>query len=205
MRLRLEKLWEPQNIVGTAGTIGTANVHARPRVPNVFPSQQRVGTTENGGADSFPMFPTVPRDREHGIASTHPPVPSVPAVPSVRSEDVNTVGASERDPLAHHPAAWEDDLHKWASAHCFFRDQAWGGIAALHRRYVEWSHASDHLPPATLATFRAWLMDQRFTLAECGLVYGLVLANDLRTGRVLTAERVPAGPRVLAMPTRRVQ
>jgi hypothetical protein len=81
------------------------------------------------------------------------------------------------DPLIGDPEAWEGELHQWASARCVFRDRAWGGVAALHRDYVEWSHATGNIPPATLATFQVWLAWQGFTLTG-PLVYGLLLAED---------------------------
>lgn len=83
----------------------------------------------------------------------------------------------EQNPLSHDPAAWQDDLHQWATAHCVFRDRTWGGVAALHGDYVEWSHATGNIPPATLATFQAWIAWQGFILTG-PLVNGLVLVED---------------------------
>jgi hypothetical protein len=83
------------------------------------------------------------------------------------------------DPLIGDPEGWEDELHQWATARCVFCDRALGGMAALHRDYVEWSHATGNIPPATLATFQAWIAWQRFTLTD-PLVHGLLLAEDFK-------------------------
>jgi hypothetical protein len=81
------------------------------------------------------------------------------------------------DPLIGDPEAWEGELHQWATTRCAFCDRTWGGVAALHRDYVEWSHVTGNIPPATLATFQAWITWQGFTLTV-PLVYGLLLAED---------------------------
>ena len=167
MRLKLERLRNTQNPVGTLGTTGTANVSAESSVPSLFPLPHGAGTNAGVRPNVFPLFPAVPREWEHEIASIDA---AVPAVPSKICDSAALVGD---------PAAWEEELHRWTLAHCAFRDRAWGGVAALHRDYVEWSHATGNIPPATLATFRAWVVWQGFTLTG-PLVRGLALAADVR-------------------------
>jgi hypothetical protein len=121
-----------------------------------------------------------------------PPEPNIVSIVSV----VSTPAESQSE---HDPAAWADDLHDWAMARCVFRERAWGGLTVLHRDYVAWSHQTGNIPPATLPTFKAWATDQGFTLTDGGMVYGLVLGDDLRPGRVLTANEHLTTPRLLSM------
>lgn len=100
----------------------------------------------------FPLFPLVPSEKHAVMLDRH-----------------------GRDPLAGDPAAWEDELHKWTMAHCVLHDRAWSSLTALHRNYVEWSHATSNIPPATQATFREWIVWQGFTLSG-PLVHGLSMS-----------------------------
>jgi hypothetical protein len=132
----------------------------------MFPFSKRAGTdTSVGWSSVFPAFPSGASEREHEINSVYAAVPAVPAVP------IET-------PLIGDPKSWEAELHQWTAAHCVFRDRAWGGLAALHTDYVEWSHATGNIPPATLETFRIWAVWQGFTLAG-SLIHGLILTADV--------------------------
>jgi hypothetical protein len=176
MRLKLERLREARNQAGTAGRSGTANVSADPSVPTPFPLPKGLGTNGSGWPNVFPVFPTNSSVREHEFPSVYAAVPAVPNTPT--EQRVSTLGWHALNLLAGDPAAWEKELHQWTIAHCVFCDRAWGGVAALHRDYVEWSHATGNIPPATLATFREWIVWQGFTLTG-PLVHGLVLAADV--------------------------
>jgi hypothetical protein len=127
------------------------------------------------------VFPTDSSVREHDPPSIYAAVPAVLNVPP--EEHVTTLDWRAPNPLAGDPAAWEEELHQWATAHCVFRDRAWGGVAALYRDYVEWSHATGNIPPATQATFRIWIVWQGFTLIGA-LVHGLVLTENMRAPAV---------------------
>ena len=199
VRLKLEKLREARNRTGTVGTPGTMNICADSSVPSPSTLPGKVGTGTRRSANLFPVFPVAPSTRGYKIPSIHAGVPAVPIVP--REKHAVMLGLRVRDPLAGDPAAWEDELHQWTMAHCVFRDRALGGLTALHRHYVEWSHATGNIPPATLATFREWIVWQGFTLSG-PLVHGLVLIADLENqesgGRIhcgLPACRLPRRPR----------
>ena len=92
----------------------------------------------------FPVFPTAPSAREYKISSIHAAVPAVPIVPG--EKHVVMLDRHVRDPLVGDPAAWEDELHQWTMARCVFGDRALSGLTALHRDYVEWSHATRNKP-----------------------------------------------------------
>jgi hypothetical protein len=172
MRLKLEKLREARNRGGTAGRLGTANVSSDSSVPTSFPLPEGLGTNGSGWPKVFPVFPTNSSVREHELPSICAAVPDIPT-----EQHVSALGWHAINPLVGDPAAWEKELHQWTKAHCIFCDRAWGGVAALHRDYVDWSHATGNIPPATFATFREWIVWQGFTVTG-SLVHGLLLAED---------------------------
>jgi hypothetical protein len=77
------------------------------------------------------------------------------------------------------PAAWEDDLCKWASERCTRREgcEDWGGVGALHTDFAQWTvdHAS---VPCSRITFEALLRSEGFLVRD-GLVQGMFLTEDL--------------------------
>ncbi len=177
MRLKLDRLRALRNSAGTMGTAGTAIIHEDSGVPAPFPLLPPPGTQNRADSESlFPVFPPAHSDRERETSNVYAPVPTVPGVPTSKQQSVARLG--EVDPLAGEPVAWETELHRWASAQCVFRDRSWGGLVAFHRDYVDWSHATGNIPPATFPTFRVWVAEQGFVVAGA-LVHGVVLKQDL--------------------------
>ena len=73
--------------------------------------------------------------------------------------------------------AFEDELHWWAMQRCVFRDRCWGGVFGLHLDYVKWCGQAMDVP-CSREQFREWFFDNRFSLKDLGLVYGLILRVD---------------------------
>ena len=73
--------------------------------------------------------------------------------------------------------AFEEDLHRWAMQRCVFRDRCWGGVSGLHLDYVKWCGQAMDVP-CSREQFREWFFDNRFSLKDLGLVYGLILRVD---------------------------
>ena len=187
MRLKFELLVPSRHFaVGHVGHVGQP-VFTRPQgVPRPSSVGGTCGTEGEDEEILSHVSHIVPRPVGRENASVYEAVPLGPHVPREKRD----VGKPTPvyDPLAGEPAAWEDELHQWVTSRCAFRDRAWGGVSALHRDYVEWSHASGNIPPATISTFRLWIGAQGFVLTGT-LVCGLVLAEDLRPGRLLTSKQ----------------
>ena len=83
----------------------------------------------------------------------------------------------------HDPAAWAEDFHRWALDRCVWRDRCFGGIGALHTCFCEWAIAHKSVPMQR-TTFERLLRDHGFFFAD-GLVYGLLLAEDVKPGCIL--------------------
>lgn len=78
---------------------------------------------------------------------------------------------------SHAPDAWNEDFLIWVLDRCCWRDRCSGGVGALHRDFCNWAIAQDSVP-CRLDTF-ALLLEQQGFLSADGLVYGLVLSEDL--------------------------
>lgn len=94
---------------------------------------------------------------------------------------------------AHDPAAWAEDFHRWALSNCVYRDRCFGGIGALHTDFRRWTLAHESVPCRD-ETFEQLLRDAGFLFAD-GLVYGLVLKEDLDVSIQFRARRAPARER----------
>ncbi len=184
MRLKFELLVPTRHFaVGQVGHVEQPMFTRPQSVPHPCGSRGTCGTKGQNEVILSHVSHETPPHVGQKTTSVYAPVPHVPPVPL---EKCDVVGSTAYDPLRGDPSAWEDELHQWATARCVFRDWAWGGQDALHRNYVEWSHATGRIPPATLSTFRAWVAEQGFTVTG-SLIHGLLLAEDVRPGRVRRA------------------
>jgi hypothetical protein len=107
--------------------------------------------------------------------------PSKPAKPS--SEGF--AGATLRhfqtiSPLEPLPEAFEEGFECWVKAQCVFREAAWGGLGALHSDYSDWCDKVGKEVPGSLRTFKTLIQELGFRITDDGLVYGLLLSEDLR-------------------------
>jgi hypothetical protein len=84
-------------------------------------------------------------------------------------------------PLEEHPEAYEEGFGGWLEARCIFRDGAWWGLGALHDDYAVWCDKVGQEVPGSLRTFKSLIGSSGFRITDDGLVYGLVLEQDLRS------------------------
>lgn len=77
---------------------------------------------------------------------------------------------------------WDDALLVWAKARCAFRERSWGSLMRLYVDHIEWAHQTGGMFAPDRETFQAILMALGLQLAD-GMVYGLILAEDLPTER----------------------
>jgi hypothetical protein len=82
--------------------------------------------------------------------------------------------------LEAQPEAYEEGFGRWLDARCVFLDGAWWGLGALHDDYAVWCDKVGQEVPGSLRTFRSLIGNSGFRITDDGLVYGLVLEQDLR-------------------------
>lgn len=112
------------------------------------------------------------------------PESALPLVEELRAKKPDILALlQEREMPDHDPAAWAEDFHRWAMTRCRFKDRCFGETGALLSDFGEWATQHDSVPMRR-ETFEALLRDQGFFFAD-GLVYGLILAEDLKPGCVL--------------------
>jgi hypothetical protein len=70
-------------------------------------------------------------------------------------------------------------LGDWLLEQCVFKDRWWGGIGGLYLDLARWCADHGRSAPASRRTFTAALQEEGFTVTMDGLVYGLVLKEDL--------------------------
>ena len=78
------------------------------------------------------------------------------------------------------PETYEEGFDRWLKARCIFRDGAWWGLGALHSDYAIWCDKVGREVPGSLRTFKWLISESGFRITDDGLVYGMVLAEDLR-------------------------
>ena len=85
---------------------------------------------------------------------------------------------------------------EWMLERLVFRDLCFGGIAALHLDLARWSACHARPVPASRRGFERALQAEGFAVSMDGLVYGLVLREDIEahdrfegTSRVARAKR----------------
>jgi len=81
--------------------------------------------------------------------------------------------------LSQPPSDPVEQLHQWAMKRCVFRDRQWGSVKGLYRDYRRWSVESGSTPYAE-DTFIDWLVRGCMVVDAYGLVYGLVLEEDVK-------------------------
>jgi len=112
-------------------------------------------------------------------------VPTVPTKPTNPSS-VSFVGThagrfSNTEPAEppHDPAAWAEDVARWMSLRCRFRDNGWLSVHTLHNDFIRWAIENDSVP-CQRGVFLALLAAEGCTI-ERDLVYGLYLIDDEET------------------------
>jgi hypothetical protein len=91
-----------------------------------------------------------------------------------------------------------DSFGLWMLARCVYRDRAWGGVGALHLDLARWCADHRQSAPESRRVFVESLQAEGFAVTTDGLVYGLMLGEDLeaieRSQTVPQASGTPAQP-----------
>jgi hypothetical protein len=120
-----------------------------------------------------PLTEKVEKSLEHS--------PSKPAEPGFEGfEGATPIRFQTISPLEAQPEAYEEGFGRWLGSRCIFRDGAWWGLGALHNDYAVWCDKVGQEVPGNLRTFKSLIGNAGFRITDDGLVYGLVLAEDLR-------------------------
>lgn len=132
-----------------------------------------------------------PLDEKFG--DSHEREPSKPSKPTFEgfegstSEQIQNFtdrapDASDGDPL---PGEWLLDR-------CIFRDRWWGGIGGLHLDLARWCAEHARPVPESRRVFVTALQADGFAVTTNGLVYGLVLREDVEAHQRFENPPVPA-------------
>jgi hypothetical protein len=69
----------------------------------------------------------------------------------------------------------------WMLARCVYRDRCFGGVGALFLDLARWCADHGQTAPESRRAFAAELQAEGFAVTTDGLVYGLMLGEDLET------------------------
>ena len=69
----------------------------------------------------------------------------------------------------------------WMLARCVYRDRCFGGVGALFLDLARWCADHGQTAPESRRAFTAALQAEGFAVTTDGLVYGLMLGEDLET------------------------
>lgn len=70
-------------------------------------------------------------------------------------------------------------LSEWMLDRLVFRDHCYGGIGALHLDLARWCADHSRPMPVSRRAFERALQTEGFTVTDDGLVYGLILREDM--------------------------
>jgi hypothetical protein len=107
-----------------------------------------------------------------------PPSAALPLIDSLRRYKPQIV-ALLQSRIETESAPESDALGLWMLDRCGFRDRAWGGVGALHLDLARWCADHGQPVPASRRAFIAELQAEGFAVTTDGLVYGLVLPEDV--------------------------
>jgi hypothetical protein len=82
-----------------------------------------------------------------------------------------------------------DALGLWMLERCVYRDRCFGGVGALYLDLARWCADHGQTAPESRRAFTAALQAEGFAVTSDGLVYGLMLGEDLET--VMRFQSVP--------------
>jgi hypothetical protein len=104
----------------------------------------------------------------------------IPLLPQLREHKPEIVALLQSRTEQETDCAPESDaLGLWMLARCVYRDRCFGGVGALYLDLARWCTEHGRPMPASRRAFAAELQTEGFVLTTEGLVYGLLLAEDL--------------------------
>jgi hypothetical protein len=93
-----------------------------------------------------------------------------------------------------------DSFGLWMLARCVYRDRAWGGVGALHLDLARWCADHRQSAPESRRVFVESLQAEGFAVTTDGLVYGLMLGEDLEA--IERSQTMPQASGTPAQPTK---
>jgi hypothetical protein len=109
-----------------------------------------------------------------------PATAAAPVIDSLRTFKPEIVALLQsRTEQETNPAPESDALGLWMLARCVYRDRCWGGVGALYLDLARWCAEHGQPAPESRRAFAAELQAEGFAVTTDGLVYGLMLGEDL--------------------------
>jgi len=107
---------------------------------------------------------------------------ALPLVDSLRAYKPEIVALLQSRIEQEMESAPENDaLGLWMLARCVYRDRCFGGVGALYLDLSRWCADHGQTAPESRRAFAAELQAEGFAVTTDGLVYGLMLGEDLET------------------------
>jgi hypothetical protein len=107
---------------------------------------------------------------------------ALPLVDSLRTYKPEIVALLQSRTEQETESAPENDaLGLWMLERCVYRDRCFGGVGALFLDLARWCADHGQTAPESRRAFTAALQAEGFAVTTDGLVYGLMLGEDLET------------------------
>ncbi|MGA2752123.1 MAG: hypothetical protein ABSE53_00035 [Terracidiphilus sp.] len=107
---------------------------------------------------------------------------ALPLVDSLRTYKPEIVALLQSRTEQETESAPENDaLGLWMLERCVYRDRCFGGVGALFLDLARWCADHGQTAPESRRAFAAELQAEGFAVTTDGLVYGLMLGEDLET------------------------
>jgi hypothetical protein len=107
---------------------------------------------------------------------------ALPLVDSLRAYKPEIVALLQSRIEQEMESAPENDaLGLWMLERCVYRDRCFGGVGALFLDLARWCADHGQTAPESRRAFTAELQAEGFAVTTDGLVYGLMLGEDLET------------------------
>ena len=107
---------------------------------------------------------------------------ALPLVDSLRAYKPEIVALLQSRTEQETESAPENDaLGLWMLERCVYRDRCFGGVGALFLDLARWCADHGQTAPESRRAFAAELQAEGFAVTTDGLVYGLMLGEDLET------------------------
>ena len=107
---------------------------------------------------------------------------ALPLVDSLRTYKPEIVALLQSRTEQETQSAPENDaLGLWMLERCVYRDRCFGGVGALFLDLARWCADHGQTAPESRRAFAAELQAEGFAVTTDGLVYGLMLGEDLKT------------------------
>ena len=117
---------------------------------------------------------------EDGCLVIAPATAAEPVIEELRQHKTELIALLQsRTEQEEDSAPGSDALGLWMLARCVYRDRCFGGVGALYLDLARWCAEQGRPMPASRRAFAVELQTEGFVLTADGLVYGLMLREDL--------------------------